>query len=218
MALILAPAEGRRARLWTEFLALFVGAPMLMAAFFGQYSLFVVLWMLAGVSAALLALTPGFRWRSLARLPTRREWWMLLGFTALTAAAVTALVFWLRPHGFLGLPRHATGLWLMIMLFYPPLSAAPQELIYRSLFFERYGQLFPGKWTAILANGLLFGFGHLFYMNPVTIGATALAGCVMGWAYLNSRSLILAWLLHAVAGCLVFTLGLGRYFYHGAVG
>ena len=211
-------AVDRRARLWAEFVALFVGAPILMAAFFGQYALFAVLWMLAGVAAVLLLLTPGFRWRDLLRGPVIREWPLILGFTALTAATATAVVHWLTPSSFLGLPRYATGLWFAIMVFYPPLSALPQELIYRSLFFERYGQLFPTKRVAILANGVLFAFGHLFFLNAVTLAATGVTGCVLGWAYLRNRSLPLAWALHAIGGCLVFTLGLGRYFYHGAAG
>ena len=55
-------------------------------------------------------------------------------------------------------------------------------------------------------------------MNPVTIGLTVIAGWVMGWAYLRRRSFLLACVLHSVAGQIVFTVGLGRFFYHGAVG
>jgi hypothetical protein len=130
------------------------------------------------------------------------------------AAAALALV----PHAFLWMPFGATGLWVMIMALYPPLSAAPQELIYRTLFFERYGRLFPSDAHAIAANAALFGLGHLFYLNPMTIAATALAGALFAWAYLRARSTLLAWLLHAIAGQIVFTVGLGRFFYHGAVG
>ena len=208
----------RNARLWAEFVALFVGAPILMAAFFGSYSLFAVLWLLAGLSACLLAVTPGFRWRSLVEGSPWRDWPLILGFAALTALSCSAIVTLVAPEAFLAMPRHMTGLWLMILVFYPPLSALPQELIYRSLFFERYGRLFPTKGAAIAANGLLFGFGHLFYMHPITIGATAVTGAILGWAYLRRRSVILTWILHAVAGQLVFTIGLGRFFYHGAVG
>jgi membrane protease YdiL (CAAX protease family) len=211
-----APPASRR-RLWAEFLTLFVGAPLLMLAFFGQYSLFLTLWALAGVAALLLALTPGFRWRMLLRLPRARDW-ALVALAGLGAAAVCLpVVLWLSPGSLLWMPRYNPGLWTMIMVAYPLLSALPQELIYRSLFFERYGMLFPDRRVLILANGALFGFGHLFYFNPVVIAMTAVGGAAMGWAYARERSLALAWAVHAVMGQAVFTMGLGRYFYSGAV-
>ena len=106
----------------------------------------------------------------------------------------------------------------MVMLLYPVFSAWPQEIIYRTLFFERYGGLFSLAPMAILVNGIIFGFGHLFYDNWITITMTAAGGVIMGWAYLRNRSTVLAWVLHSLAGQLVFTAGLGRYFYSGAVG
>mgnify|MGYP006280139507 CR=1 FL=1 len=215
---VLPEPGARRAALRLEFAALFLGAPLLMAAFFGSYSLFAVIWLLAGVALALLALTPGWRWRDLLRGPVLAEWPLILGFSLLSGATIAALVWWITPASFLAMPRWRPELWLLIMIAYPALSALPQELIFRTLFFERYGQLFPSKWTAILANGALFGLGHLFYMNPITIGSTAIGGAVIGWAYLRGRSTALAWILHAISGQLIFTLGLGRFFYSGAVG
>ena len=43
------------------------------------------------------------------------------------------------------LPRRAPGLWLAILALYPLLSAAPQEILFRVLFFRRYGALFPSR-------------------------------------------------------------------------
>jgi len=104
------------------------------------------------------------------------------------------------------------------MLAYPILSAWPQEVIFRSLFFERYGVLFPSTTMLLIANGAAFGFGHLFYMNWITITMTAVGGAIMGWAYLRHRSMTFAWVLHMLAGQLVFTIGLGQFFYSGNVG
>ena len=135
----------------------------------------------------------------------------------LTAAICTAFVYAINPDMFLSIVRYRPELWIMIMLLYPLLSAWPQEIIYRSLFFERYQVLFPSVPLLLLANGTLFGFGHLFYDNWVAIAMTAAGGVVMGWAYLRQRSMALAWVLHSLAGQLIFTAGLGRFFYHGAV-
>ena len=64
---------------------------------------------------------------------------------AATAAVAALLVWWLVPQQALSLPRRATGLWLAIMALYPLLSALPQELLFRPLFFRRYGALFPSR-------------------------------------------------------------------------
>ena len=211
-------ATPTRVQLWTEFTLLFVGVPLLMAAFFGQYSLFGVVWALAGVAIVLLMLTPGWTWSSLLKGPVLSEWKLILVFSLGTAVVCAAFVMALLPHRLLEMPQNRTGLWIMIMIAYPLLSALPQELIFRSLFFERYGSLFQNAQIAILANGLAFGIGHLFYMNALTITMTAIGGAVMGWAYLRGRSMLLALVLHAIAGNLIFTLGLGLFFYHGAIG
>jgi membrane protease YdiL (CAAX protease family) len=208
----------RHARLWLEFLALFVGAPLAMTVWFGTYALFATLYALAAGSLVLLALTPGFRLRQLLRLPDRGDLLAIAAFTVVSAALCAALTLWLRPGSFLWMPTRNPALWTMILMWYPPLSALPQEVIFRSLFFERYGVLFPSRAAAALASGAAFGLGHLFFMNPVAIGATAAAGVFMGWVYMRNRSLLTAAILHAIGGLMVFTMGLGTYFYHGAIG
>lgn len=214
-----------RVRLWSELVVLFVGAPLLVFAcfddvlawgVFGPFSLVTLLWFFAGIAAALLALTPGFRFGSLLRGPVLREWPLILACSAISGAACLVFVFALVPGRFLHLPMNYTGMWLFILAAYPVLSAWPQEIIYRSLFFERYGVLFPGTFAAVAANGAAFGFGHLLYMHPVTIAMTALGGALIGWAYLaRGRSIMLSWVLHSVAGQIIFTSGIGIYFHSG---
>jgi len=98
------------------------------------------------------------------------------------------------------------------------LTGSESELVYRPLFFRLYGRLFRSERWALVANAALFGLGHLFYMNPVTILSTMAAGAIFAAAYLRSQSFLLAVILHALAGQIVFTSGLGVFFYHGAVG
>ena len=216
------PSAASRARLWVEFIALFIGVPLLMAVFFEEIQrnrlLFGTIWALAGVAGVLLWLTPGWRIGSLFRGPVLAEWRVILAFWVVTALTCTGFVFAINADLFLSFVQRNPGFWLMVMIAYPLLSAWPQEVIYRALFFERYETLFPNATVAILANGAAFGFGHLFYMNWITIGMTAAGGMIMGWAYLRHRSMALAWVLHAIAGQLVFTAGLGMFFYSGAVG
>ena len=214
----------RRVQLWSEFVALFAGVPLLMAAYFdrvlawgflGSFSLIATIWTLTGVATALLAATPGFTFRRVFNGAVFREWRLILGYAGLSAAVCVFFVLLLLPGRLLDLPLERTLLWLIIMVAYPIMSAFPQEVIYRSLFFERYGSLFPGTLAAVAANGAAFGLGHLFFMNPVTIGMTALGGALIGWAYLTrGRSLMLAWVLHSLAGQIIFTSGIGIFFFH----
>lgn len=207
-----------RVRLWSEFLALFVGVPVAMAAFFGLYPLFPVLIAFTALALVLLASTPGFSSRDLLRGPVVGEWRLVAAFGFGGLLLTFGLALALVPARFLEMPRHRPELWLMIMALYPLLSALPQELIYRLLFFRRYGPLFPNDRVTLVLNAAAFGLAHLFYMNPVTIGLSCLGGLVFGWVYLRYGSVLLVILLHALAGQLVFTSGLGVYFYHGAIG
>ena len=207
-----------RLRLWIEFTALFGGVPLIMAATFGLYPLFPVIIGLAGLSCVLLQMTPGWSWKTLWKGPVLGEWKIILIYTLATLATCTAVVFATIPERFLEIPTYRPALWIMIMTLYPLVSAFPQEIIFRSLFFERYGVLFSNAWVAILANGVAFGFGHLFYDNWITIAMTGCGGAIMAWAYLRNRSVLLAWVLHSISGQIIFTVGLGAYFYHGAVG
>jgi len=206
------------ARRWAEFAALFLATPLAMAALFGLYPLLPVVMGLAIVAWVLLRATPGFAPQELVRGPVFGEWRLIAGFAACCAALTFGLALALVPERFLEMPRYRPGLWLAIMVLYPLFSALPQELIFRSLFFRRYGPLFRNDALALAANGALFGLAHMFYMNPVTIALTCLGGLIFGWAYLRHGSFLLAVVLHSLAGQLVFTSGLGVYFYHGAIG
>ncbi len=210
-------AGGRRARLWAEFAGLYVAIPLAMAFALPSDTLW---WGLAGLFALavlLLSLADGFSWRSLIAAPAVPDWPALAGFVALAAAISVGLVLWLRPYALFGMPLHNRELWLAIMALYPLLSAFPQEVVFRVLFFRRYGALFNGSHLAIAANAAAFSLAHLFYWNWPAIVLTALGGAVFAWAYREKGSFLFAWLLHAVAGQIVFTSGLGRYFYHGAI-
>ena len=75
---------------------------------------------------------------------------------------------------------------------YPLLSALPQELVFRPLFFRRYGHLFPDGRIALLANGALFGLAHLMFWNwPAVLLSTA-GGLIFAHAYARRGSFALA--------------------------
>jgi len=122
------------------------------------------------------------------------------------------------PGQALGLPRRAPGLWLAILALYPLLSALPQELIFRVLLFRRYRRLFAGERAAVAASAVTFALAHLLFWNWVALALSLAGGAIFARAYLGRGGFALAVVLHAVCGWLIFTSGLGIFFYHGAVG
>ena len=207
-----------RAQLWAEFALLFVAAPVAMAFFVGAFPLFGALFAFTVLALLLLARTPGFRPRQLVDGQALRHWRLIVAYTLATAAVCFGLVMLLVPERLLELPHYRPDLWLKIMLFYPLLSALPQELIFRALFYRRYGHLFAGPNAALAANAAAFAVAHMFYQNPVAIGLTFVGGVIFAVAYQRTGSFLLALILHAIGGQIIFTSGLGIYFYHGAIG
>lgn len=221
------PVGWRRARLWSELILLFIGIPLVLAVFFrtiaswgalGAFTMVGILLSMAAIAVLLLAITPGFSFWRLLSGPVLREWKLILFCTLAVAGVSVGVALLLLPHRVLVLPFYDRPEWLLVLGAYPLLSAFPQELIYRALFFERYGALFPGTLAASVANGAAFGFGHIIYMHSLTIALTAAWGVVAGWAYLTrGRSMLLTWVMHSIAGWLIFTSGLGAYFHSGSV-
>ncbi|MES2906534.1 MAG: CPBP family intramembrane glutamic endopeptidase, partial [Pseudomonadota bacterium] len=131
--------------------------------------------------------------------------------------ALTILVAVLWPEILFTFPLRQPNIWLIVMAGYPILSVIPQELVYRPLFFHRYGALFQRDTKlAIFANALFFGFAHIVMANPVAVAGTMAISLLFARRYLKSESLWAVWLEHSLYGCLIFTIGLGIYFYTGS--
>lgn len=200
-----------------EFVAIFIGGPLALAFLLPPSAMFPALIGVSLFGAALLTITAGFSWRELLggmrAVPARA----VLALAAVTAAVSAVLVHWLVPHMWLFLPTRLPDLWLTILVLYPLLSALPQEVIFRVLFFRRYGWLFADARAAMAANAGVFALAHLMFWNWPAVVLTFAGGWIFAWAYLRGGGFWSAVVLHAVAGMIVFTLGLGTFFYHGAV-
>lgn len=213
------PENRRRLRLLVELGLIFLLAPLLMryAIFTWRIPLPLVLQPVLIGFIAYLLWDPTFKLRS--EMTSGFSWRTLLSIAAIFAVVGGAIVLWVMfeiPHRFMELPTRMPGLWLTIMLLYPLASVIPQELIYRTFFFHRYGPLFgDARWLAILINGLLFGFAHVIFGSYVSIVLTAFLGFLVAWRYDETRSFWAVWLEHTLYGCLVFTVGLGHYFFTG---
>jgi len=118
------------------------------------------------------------------------------------------------PEMLFSLIKDVPWLWLLVMLLYPLFSVYPQELMYRAYFFHRYKPLFGAGPVMVTASAALFGFVHIIFGNWISIALTAVGGVLFGLTYRRSGSLLLACLEHALFGDFIFTIGIGRFFYH----
>lgn len=106
----------------------------------------------------------------------------------------------------------------MVLLLYPIFSAFTQELLFRRFFFWRYEEWFGAHTTLlIIVNALIFGYVHIVFENWIAVVFSTLGGFLFAHTYHKTRSTLLVTVEHALYGDLLFTLGLGMYFYHGTV-
>jgi uncharacterized protein len=194
-----------RVFLWSEFLLLFGAAPLLILLVRQPGILFLVLW---GGGLACWAASRG------AQRGTMQGAGPLLLRFALFGAALTIATWALAPSLFLSLPLQHPRFWALIMVLYPLLSVWPQEIIFRRFLFHRYGGLFGNQITS--ASAVAFGYAHIIFLNPLAVLLTLAGGAMFARSYAQTRSLKLTGLEHALYGCLIFTIGLGQFFYTGA--
>lgn len=197
-----------------EFLLLFVAVPTLMFYYPFRYALLTVLVLGAIVTFIVLRRDPTFDRNQLwGSAGLKQHAWSIIALSGVGLVGLTAGTLLFEPDRFLTLPRNRTGLWALIMLLYPILSVYPQELIYRAFLMHRYKAVFPGRWSMIAASAAAFAYGHIIINNMLAVVMTLVGGGLFAWRYQRSRSLAAVWLEHAIWGCLIFTIGLGAYFY-----
>lgn len=212
-----ATALKRTASSWLELGAIYFAAPLLILATRKRLVMLAVLWF--GAIGA-------YRFVSRRRTRSFADEWNWAGLRAgapgvvlrfAILAALVALALWhFAPHAFLSFPRQRPGFWLLVMVLYPVLSVLPQELIYRSFLFHRYEPLFGGAWRYVLASALIFGFAHIMFLNWIAPAMTVIGGALFATSYRRHGSLALSCLEHALYGDMIFTVGLGSYFFSGA--
>jgi uncharacterized protein len=199
-----------------EFALVFVGAPLLI--YFRVLPNFPIpsLLGIALVAYLLLRADPSFdrshlsTWGNLHRFLAP-----LLLRDAFLLAALGVAVFLFAPGLLFNLIKRAPLFWALIMVAYPLLSVYPQELLYRAFFFHRYQPLFGSGWAMLFASALAFGFVHIIFGNRLAVALCVLGGFLFSYTYHVSGSLLLTCLEHAIFGNFIFTVGLGRFFYHG---
>ncbi len=206
-------------RLWLEFIALYLLAPLALWVFLPYLNLFGSIAVVTMIGIYLLVRTPGFSLRELLDVGRLRETWpLVVGLSVLVALIILPLTYFIMGDRFLILLRERPLLLMMIWLLYPWFSVLGQEILYRPLFFKRYGHLFPSENAAIIVNALVFALAHAFFERWITFLLTLGGGFLFAWIYTRTKSFSAVFVLHWIAGGIIFTSGMGWYFYHGAIG
>ncbi len=134
-----------------------------------------------------------------------------------SAVFIGLAVAFFEPDRLFELFKRNQVLWLAIMILYPLFSVYPQEIIYRTFLFHRYQSLFQHRWLMITMSTIAFGYVHIVFENVLAVVMTMVGGLLFASTYAQSRSTLLVSIEHALYGCFIFTIGLGWYFYGGAV-
>ena len=129
----------------------------------------------------------------------------------LLIAIITTIYMWLvdKEHLF-NVMLYKSKLWLFILFFYSFFSVYPQELIYRTFFFQRYKSLFSNQKLFIFVNAVVFSLAHLFFKNTLVIVLTFLGGLLFAITFSRTKSTLLVSIEHAIYGCWLFTVGMGN--------
>ena len=197
---------------WLELLILFIGMPIVMAYAINPSNMWIVLLTSGAVAIGLLHFTADFTWRSLRQ--GRINWRATAILAIVTLITASILCWWLLPDHLFQLMSERPSLLLFLAIAYPIILVLPQELIFRPLFFKRYGTLFGGETQAIWVNAVLFSFAHLMYFHWIVFAMTFIGSFIFARGYLRG-SFPQAMVDHSIAGLMIFASGLGWLFYSG---
>ncbi len=207
-----------RRRLLLEFFLFFAVAPLVIAVALPPNWMFPLLFAFTGLGIILLAITPGFRWRELFAGLMRISTFVLLLVIAGSAISGYLILQEVRPGALFFLLRQNPELMMMIAIGYPLVSALPQELVFRVLFFRRYGAILPrSRVVQLMLNAGVFSYAHLMYWSWIVQALTFFGGLAFAYSYHVRRNFPEAVLTHSIAGVIMFALGMGIFFYSGNV-
>ena len=201
-------------KLKIEFLVIYFLIPLMVIFinfFFSEQKIFVFLplFLVFFLSLYLLKKTPSF---SFDFLKKETEWKFVFLVSLIFVVSGLVYTIILDSNLLFNLPKNYFFIWLAVILFYPILSVIPQEIIFRVLFFERYSCLFKNQFLYLVLNSIIFAYIHLVFQNFHAFFITLITSPIFAYAYLN-KSFKTCFITHTVGGQLVFTYGLGEYFY-----
>ncbi|WP_299392347.1 CPBP family intramembrane glutamic endopeptidase [uncultured Gelidibacter sp.] len=194
----------------TEFFLIFIILPVsfvleypfLIKAFLAISGFTYVVFVLVKVEGNTFKIAPNLRWKSFwisvfVKLVIIA--FFTIGYVLLTAKSDLFHVLYQKPK-----------LWVVILFAYAMFSVYPQELIYRTLYFQRYASFFKSRTLFVFINAIVFSMAHMFYRNSLVLLMTFLGGILFALTYDKTKSTLLVSIEHAIYGCWLFTVGMGQ--------
>jgi uncharacterized protein len=197
-----------------EFILLFFGVPLLIYFDYSFIHPSVIVLPVLVLIFFYLKRKPGFHFRELIFLRLNKNILLLHAFIVILSSIIlfAAVVVFDRKN-LLNLPRANPSVYIMLCILYPVFSAYGQEIIYRTFLFKRYRAIFRTNGQLIFASSIAFSFVHIVYYSHVSIILTFILGLYLSYTYLNTRSVLLTSIIHGILGDVIFTVGLGSYFW-----
>jgi membrane protease YdiL (CAAX protease family) len=215
--MIAIPTKSHQVYLAAEFVVLFIGVPVVVKLGLLPFYPLILLWTVAAACLLIMLRDKNFNRLRLWQITGRKALNRICVRFAILAGLLAGCVAVFKPLLLFSLPRQQPLLWVIVIVLYPILSVYPQAIIYRAFLFYRYRILF-GKWLGIAVSAAAFSYMHLIFENVLAVVLTLLGGVLFAKTYDETNSLVLSGIEHALYGTFIFTVGLGNYFYYGAVG
>ncbi|RLD28348.1 MAG: CPBP family intramembrane metalloprotease [Bacteroidetes bacterium] len=140
-----------------------------------------------------------------------KTFWKQILIKFLGIVFITTLFVWFtNKEALFNVLLNKPKLWIFILFIYSFFSVYPQELIYRTFFFQRYKTLFTNKNLIIFINAIVFSLAHIFFRNSLVMALTFLGGILFAITFYKTRSTLLVTIEHAIYGSWLFTVGMGN--------
>ncbi|WP_033961987.1 CPBP family intramembrane glutamic endopeptidase [Psychroserpens jangbogonensis] len=193
----------------TEFFFIFILIPVSFAIQYpiwikmciGVFGFLYILFILLRVEKNRFKIAPNLSWKFFFKRVVAQ----LIGI-----AILTIVYMWIvdKPSLFVVILNKPL-MWLAILFVYSVFSVYPQELIYRTFFFQRYRSLFKSEVLFIVVNAALFSLAHIFFRNGLVMILTFVGGILFALTFKKTKSTLLVSIEHAIYGCWLFTVGMG---------
>lgn len=192
-----------------EFFIIFVLVPVsftinyapLVKGVIGLMGFIYIIYVLLKVEKLSFKIVPNLNWKS---------FWKATFLKLLIIVAITTVFVWTtNKESLFVVLLNKPKMWVIILFIYTFLSVYPQELVYRTFFFQRYQRLIKNEKFFLFLNAIIFSLGHIFFKNALVIVLTFLGGLLFAITYKKTNSTLLVSVEHAIYGCWLFTVGMG---------
>ena len=192
-----------------EFFFIFLIIPSTIFFLDSSIIIFLTLYLVSILSLVILYFDKTFLFTSLKK---KIDWKFVIIFSVIFFFLGFFYVLLVDKNLLFIFPKTNFKLWLIVIFIYPFLSVIPQELVYRVFFFQRYFPNINRFYFPMFLNLVVFAYGHLVFSNMHAIIITAIVSPIFTYAYLK-KSFLTCVILHTLGGQIIFTLGLGKYFF-----